>query len=458
MPEKVNGYTIKAMLQDGAQSWDIMNSIREEASPAFQQYVPLADAQNVAQVGAGVTFNTEILNEAVNALVNRIGLTVIKSLYFRNPLAKFKKGKLEYGFSIQDIYVDIVKAHKFDAEKAESEIFGREQTNVQSLFHELNRKEFYKVTVEEDQVKTAFVSWNHFDNFLSKIIQTMFTSAEVDDFKYTKLLLDNYAAKGFYKVVKVPNPSTDPKGFVRIMKEYSNLMEFPRTDLNAMGVTQATAKENQYLFTDARVNARMDVDVLASAFNMDKVNFIGHNTMIDQFATPNVAGILVDEDFFMIYDKEFKTRNQANGQGLYINYWLHVWQVLSVSRFSNAIMFVYDDTVLPVTGAIISPALIKINRGEKLTFDLRLMTEGETIIKTADLAEVKWTFTGTDTVGTVTPDTVDPRKVELAVLAEADYGFYTLQATYTMDTGEVDGSSLPIKKVITATAQVEVGE
>lgn len=452
MATKVTGQTIKATMAEGVQSWDIMNAIREGATEGYRQYVPLASKDNIAQVGAGVTSSTEVLNEAVNALVNRIGLTVIKSLYFTNPLKKFKKGKLEYGFSIQDVYVDIVQAHKFDAEKAESEIFKREMPNVASLFHELNRKEFYKVTVEEQQVKTAFVSWNHFDSFLSKIVQTMYTSAEVDDFKYTKLLLDNYASKGLFKVVKVPNPSSDPKGFVRTLKEYSNKMEFPRTDLNAMGVTQATSKQNQYLFTDAKVNAGMEVDVLASAFNMDKTNFVGHNTMIDQFGTKNVAGILVDEDFFMIYDKEFQVRNQANGQGLYINYWLHVWQVLSVSRFSNAIMFVYDQDVSPVTGAIITPALAKMKPKETKNFDLRLMTEGDTIIEAKDLETVKWTFSGGDTIATIEPDVSDNRLATLNVKDEVGYGFYTLTATYSMKQGEEPD------KVITATAQIEVGE
>ena len=56
---------------------------------------------------------------------------------------------------------------------------------------------------------------------------------------------------------------------------------------NAAGVTTTTPKNDQYIFMDAQYNANYDVDVLASAFNMDKATFSGKLKLIDDFTTFN---------------------------------------------------------------------------------------------------------------------------------------------------------------------------
>ena len=55
---------------------------------------------------------------------------------------------------------------------------------------------------------------------------------------------------------------------------------------------------------------------------------------------------LVDEKFFMIYDNLNEFREVENGQGLYWNYFYHVWKTVSFSPFSNAIVFVDDGATI----------------------------------------------------------------------------------------------------------------
>lgn len=50
---------------------------------------------------------------------------------------------------------------------------------------------------------------------------------------------------------------------------------------NAANVYTTTPRNNQHIFMDATFNAQFDVDVLASAFNMDKANFMGRLHLID---------------------------------------------------------------------------------------------------------------------------------------------------------------------------------
>lgn len=54
---------------------------------------------------------------------------------------------------------------------------------------------------------------------------------------------------------------------------------------NAANVYTTTPRNNQHIFMDATFNAQFDVDVLASAFNMDKANFMGRLHLIDYFNT-----------------------------------------------------------------------------------------------------------------------------------------------------------------------------
>ena len=112
--------------------------------------------------------------------------------------------------------------------------------------------------------------------------------------------------------------------------------------------------------------AEIDVEVLAAAFNMSKVEFMGHVVPVDSFTEVDtarlnelfkddptytefdardlemlglVAAVLVDKDFFMIFDNLQNFTENYNGQGLYWNYFYHVWKTFSTSPYANAILF-----------------------------------------------------------------------------------------------------------------------
>ena len=65
----------------------------------------------------------------------------------------------------------------------------------------------------------------------------------------------------------------------------SNQLTFMSTKYNADGVTTTTPKNDQYIFMDSMFNAEYDVNVLASAFNMDKATFSGKLKLIDDWTT-----------------------------------------------------------------------------------------------------------------------------------------------------------------------------
>jgi hypothetical protein len=137
-----------------SETYDIINAIRN-SNPTFAQYVPLANAENVAAVGTGIQISQSIQNDFIVNLIDRIGLVVVKKVLLQNPLKKFKKGAMPLGRTIEEIFTDITKAQKYDPADAENTVFKRVIPNVKTLFHERNRQDMYKQTVSEDQLASA---------------------------------------------------------------------------------------------------------------------------------------------------------------------------------------------------------------------------------------------------------------------------------------------------------------
>lgn len=363
--------TIKNTLQVG-ETYDIANAIRN-SSPMLAQYTPLASADNVTQFGAGIQINQTTQNEFLSNLIDRIGLVIVKHASLKNPLAKFKKGSMPYGKTIEEIFTDITSAKKYDPYDAETTLYKRSIPNVKSLFHERNRQEFYTQTIQDDSLKTAFTSWGNFENFVSSIISAIYNSAEVDEYKYMKLLIDNYQAKGLFTVVPVTAPTTETatREFVKKVRATATKMALPMgtRDFNSLAVHNRSEMADLHLIITADLNASLDVDVLAKAFNMSYTDFMGNVTIIDNFGSAGLEAVLIDKDFFMVYDNELSMETVRNAKGKYWNNFYHVWQTYSVSRFAPAVAFV-SGTVPLVTQVIVDPVIASMRAGESLQFNV----------------------------------------------------------------------------------------
>lgn len=353
------------------ETYDIVNAIRNSSSDSFSNYVPLANAENVVEVGQGILINQAVQNEFITSLVDRIGLVVVRAISLKNPLKKFKKGTMPQGRTIEEIFVDITKAKKYDPVDAESTVFKREIPNVKTLFHERNRQDFYEQTIQDSSLHTSFTSWGNFENFIAGIINAIYNSAEVDEYQYMKLLVDNYYSKGLFTIIPVstPNTETATKEFVKKVRATARKMTLPNgsRDFNSLAVHTRADMEELHLIIDADLEAELDVDVLARAFNMDKTDFLGHVTVIDGFASSGLEAVLISQDWYMVYDNLLKLETIRNPKGLYWNYFYHVWQTLSVSRFANAVAFV-SGAVAPVTQVIIDPTILSLKAGKFFEF------------------------------------------------------------------------------------------
>lgn len=382
---------------------NIVNAIRNNNSNFYKDYVPaITDVSELKAIGKIIMDVPALQNEFLSCLINRIGLVVITSKMFSNPWSMFKKGFLEYGETIEEIYVDLIRVFEFDAEKAETELFKRVAPDVRAAFHIMNYKKFYKVTIERQKLAKAFLSASGMGELITYIMDAIYTSAAYDEFLTMKYLIAKTILNCRMYPVEIDAVSeANMKSIVSTVKGTSNLLEFPSRKYNPAGVFQHTAKEDQYILIDTQFDASMDVNVLASAFNMDKAQFMGNRVQIDGFGNldndrlaelfaddPNYEEItedemtalnaiplaVVDNNFFMIYDNLNEFREVENGQGLYWNYFFHQWKTFSTSPFSNAIVYVPVEP--SVTSVTVTPETATVAAGTSLALTTTVVTAG----------------------------------------------------------------------------------
>jgi len=403
-----------------SETWDIANAIRN-SNPTVKAYTPLAHAGNVAEFGAGLSLHQSTLNDFVNSLVDRISLVVIRSVSLSNPLGKFKKGTIPMGKTIEEIFVDLAKEQKYDPEDAENTVFKQNMPAVKTLFHERNRQSHYPYTIRDESLQAAFISWGDFERFVGQIINSIYNSAEVDEYKYMTLLIDNYYARGNFKVVKIDPPTastTAATEFVKKARATATKMTLPQgsRDFNALAVHTRTDMEDLHILIDADLEAELDVEVLSKAFNMDKATYMGQRTLVDGFASTGLQAVLIDENLYMVYDNLLKLETIRNPKGLYWNGFYHVWQTLSMSKFANAVAFVSGE-VDPVTQVITTPAISNVKQGNELELTAYVRKADESFEEVIQWEVVTNGSTGGSVVTgtTITPLSGNANKARLVV-------------------------------------------
>ena len=359
-----------------ASTIDIMNVIRENASYEYQQNVAkVARASDIPKVGEVIYGTPAFANQFINALVNRIAIVRVQSATFNNPYSILKKGYIEFGETVEDIFVSIAKAVDFDPEKAAQREFQRTIPDVRSAFHTMNWRVMYPVTIQDEDLKQAFLSIDGVQNLIAKIVDSVYTAAEYDEFLLFKYLLIKAISHGKLHSKSVGD-GTDLNTAAVQFRGTSNLITFMSDKYNELNVTNNTPKDRQVIFMDSLFNAQFDVNVLASAFNMEKADFMGRLFLIDNWTEfdnarfdviransdgieevtsdelallANVKAVILDEKWFQVYDNNNKFTEDYVASGLYWNYFYHTWKTVSNSPFANAIAFVTTaaDTALP---------------------------------------------------------------------------------------------------------------
>lgn len=450
--------------ENGTQT--LINAIRNSSDLKGITQVYDGSVEGLKQFGVALERSTTVQNSFVHALVDRIGKVVVTKAQIKNPLAQFKKGRMDEGRSVEEIFTDLIKAKSFNPEDAQNTLFKRSIPNVRVLFHDNWRKERYDNTIERTTLKQAFTSLQAFEDFIVSTYDAMYNSNEVDEYLWSKALIESYVANAHATFVEVPHV-TDAKSaseFVKKTRATATKMQLVQGSraYNSAGVHTTTPKNRTWIMIDADLDATLDVDVLARAFQMSKTDIEQKKLVVEGFSVTGLEAVMFDEDIFKIYDKEFLMNSVENPKGLYWNTFLHVHQLFSMSKFNNFVAFMSSD-IPTITKLNVTPVAdyIKLNQAKTLDGFVEFK-------KGSSKSDVEFTTTITDTnnqtVSGVTAEVVqgntDSNFTVVVKVSNKALTDQTIQvnvtATEIVGTIEVEGEEELQKQSKTSTALLTV--
>lgn len=359
----------------------IFNTVRQYAAPSFRDSVPAlpkdANYNQYLQIGERIVGNLGLANEFVSTLINQVALVIISKMDFSNNLARFRKGYLEFGETVEDIFVGIAKAYDYEPEDAPAIENAYWPAEVYANFYALNVRLQYRVTVSEEQLKAAFTAYDGLRNLMDYIIRSVYTGMEYDTWLLTQYLVIKAVANGRVRV-----ETTDGYGnaleakptaaLFGAMQGQAGIIAAPSREYNEAGVLTSTPSDRMTLLVSSRVNGALSAEVLAYMFGPDyaqtglekivlpsfdkfdndrfvrkvqadgtKIYLKGYNPITDEelAVMRDIDAILVDTDWFQIYDNLIRFESHRVTSAHAWNNFLSHWMTLANSPYANIVAF-----------------------------------------------------------------------------------------------------------------------
>ena len=378
----------------------ILNAIRNTATNAYQDTVPLATMENFTEVGASVLNAPEVIqNEFFNASINKVGLQLFNEKEFGNPLIELRKGTLEYGQTIEDIFVEMARPHEYITgtrevspgvlEEVPDQYAINKAITETAYYYTIFGRQYHK-TIHENDLKRAFTSAEGLGRLVSAVMLAMKNGENYDDYRMTialiarqieassandnwhgeiKLLTEYHTLNDIAEADELtPTEALNDRDFLTFVanqfKKWSNRLTKPRSDLNNAGVLNWIPKQQQRIMMLGDIQADIDTQLMAWAYNAGRLE-IGTVDEIDAWysignaptggtAKPDditikgemgldgdspVLATIYDADMLKIYSKTRQMSEAYNARGLYYNVFSTFEDIFSASPFHNFVVF-----------------------------------------------------------------------------------------------------------------------
>ena len=374
----------------------MVNKIRQDAPDAYKMAVPYVKAGDGIQVLANPLFTNELVyNTFYTGITNMIYKTVFTTnAVFTNPLEPLKKGNTELGYDIREIANDLLEEHNYQLTDALlADVLKLDPPTVMQCIHRVNRQVYYKVSITMAEMELAVTSWDELANMFVTKAELLYNSNYVGEFEWAKDLLRMGVQNGLCpreEITAVTSEATG-KAMVKAIKNAVTDFKYPSVEYTGIynktaGVTGLTVwadPQRTVLVIPSRTLNELDTDVLAVAFNVDKLAFktervfevdsLGYfydyratndttvtsgktyyekkadGTYAEKVPTtenPKTEGlyerwygkieaVIFDERYTQIYDKKVFFASNQIASGLVDSRYLHVWQTYSLSPFAD---------------------------------------------------------------------------------------------------------------------------
>ena len=348
-----------------ADNVSVLNLARTLASAEYNSRVPVATQDNITDISEIITTYPTAKNEFINVLTNQIGKQIYLNQVYKNPFNFMNCGQLPFGKSIEMVFVDLIKAKNFN------ENFGSENTKVGSLlskedmsdkvkvsYFTENYRHKYKISISDEQLKGAFRDANGLQNLINMILITPINSKEFDQYLLCKQALCNAEIQsetltGYAEL----DENKQAKLLTKKVRTYVEKFKFMTDNFNAGSVHTFTRPEDIVVFVTPETKALLDVELLASSFNMDKAKLIARIVTIDSFSKLKASttggkgtgekgdveedtkclAVVADKKLIQCYGTLNTSESIRNPEQLETNSFYHDWGLIAVCPYVNAI-------------------------------------------------------------------------------------------------------------------------
>ena len=373
-----------------------LNAIREMAiseGKAYHQYIPVIDdLTSIDSFAQPILTNTVVMNEFMSMLVNRIVYTMFEDKYFRNPLQVLEGDAIPLGQIGQEIYVNPAKARKYNVDDFAG-LLQRYEADVKVQYQKVNMDLQYPVTVSRHALKEAFVSWDSLERFIGQLANSLYNGAYIDEFYYTKMIVSNAYRENVAQIQVIDEPNTEAlaKAFVSKARTLYINFQMPSTDYNAWAknensygkpVKTWTNPEDIVFLVRNDIRAYLDVEVLASSFNIDRATLLGNILPVDNFDIyddegtkifdgSNIVGLIADKSFFRIKRQDMYLDEFYNANNRTWQYYLNLTKMYGYSLFANAIIFATAMPSIATTAVDFVETSATVQAGKKIKLHVK---------------------------------------------------------------------------------------
>ena len=322
---------------------EVLNLVRSDASESYKERIPAATRGNIARIFETLDAYNPIMNEFCDLLVNRIGLTVFQTNSFRNSLAPLKRGEQQFGGVIQEIQTGLIQAERYDPNNTNP--FGAPKPDIEVNYYTMNRQDVYPMRYNRDQLRRAFVNDGGLSSMINDILATPLKSDQWDEYLIMRNLIKGAHDAWTMPTVQVPDIATaDDKEAagkeiaVAMREHYLMMRDFIKTQYNPKHMP--VSSDELIILGTPTFFAYFDVEVLASAFHLDRANFIADRTIVvDDFDITGAQAVLIDASAYLCADNLVANDTIYNPRTRdWISY-LHHWGTYALSDMRNMLLF-----------------------------------------------------------------------------------------------------------------------
>lgn len=339
-----------------------LNAMREMSvknNSIYHQYVPVVtESTTIGEFGAPIldSQNLNVLNDFIG-LLKKVVYTAVYNKTFNNPLASLEGERMPLGQFIEDVYINPAKARGFDVNDFAG-LLEKYEAQVATQYLSVNSDLQYCVTITREKVRNAFTSWDNLESLISGMVNSLYNGAYITRYNQTKgLALAAFNGKGVkYEVITNPTNEATAKNLVRKMRADFSKFQIPSTKFNAWADKKGkdafalktwSNPEDIVVLISADVEALVDVEVLAAAFNMSKADFLGRVIVVDDFSQYDddgkvavdgsmIKAMICDKAWFKIKTQDFAMDEFYNANNRSWQYYLNDVRMVNYSLFANA--------------------------------------------------------------------------------------------------------------------------